>query len=553
MCARQLNIRNTTCRHSALLLAMTIVLSLAAGRFVEACPFCSTVSQTLSEELTTADVAVIAELVQSAAPFDLDDPAGFAPADVDTGKATFEIVETLHGESSLGEAKQLEVVYFGDETPDKKFLIIGVTGGGVAGDQLDWTSPLPLSSRAVDYVRRLSSLPKAGADRLEYFQKHLEDEDPLLGQDAYDEFAKAPYEAILAFGDRMDRESLIRWIDDPQVGPTHRRLYLTMLGVCGMPEDLQMLESLLRFDYQRIKPGLTAMMAAHGALGFPYGISLVDEMVRAEERRKKQCLDALVASYLKLKGPDGLELIEQLFLTNPHTEYTKLYSAIMALRFHGEEGGVISRDRLLKSVRLLLDNAEIADQIIPDLARWEDWSVLERLVEMFKVSEPNAWIRQPVVSYVLTAADQPGDVGTRAGEALAQLEQIDPEGVKRARSYMAFAFLGRANDAAGDSADGAAQSADNPTGLETPSEQAPAEQTGDAADAESDDSDAIIESTESESTRPRASEPEPPSNALIIGVPLLAALLLMGVFAVLLRGAGARIPEGGSSQPSEQP
>ena len=100
----------------------------------------------------------------------------------------------------------------------------------------------------------------------------------------------------------------------------------------------------------------------------------------------------------------------------------------MALRFHGdEETGVVPRERLLDSMRLLLDNPDFADQVILDLSRWEDWSVLDRLVEMFKTSDKNGYVRQPVVTYLTVASEQPGDVGTRATAALAELEELDPE------------------------------------------------------------------------------------------------------------------------------
>jgi hypothetical protein len=130
-------------------------------------------------------------------------------------------------------------------------------------------------------------------------------------------------------------------------------------------------------------------------------------VVGQDERRKKLGLDALVACYLTLRGPDGLDLIDERFLKNPKTEYTYIYSTIMALRFHGDqETGVLPRERLLKSMRLLLDNPDFADQVVLDLSRWNDWSVLERLVEMFKNSDEKGYIRQPVVSYLTVASEQ---------------------------------------------------------------------------------------------------------------------------------------------------
>ena len=98
----------------------------------------------------------------------------------------------------------------------------------------------------------------------------------------------------------------------------------------------------------------------------------------------------------------------------------------MALRFHGEETDVLPREKLLESMRLALDHREFADQVIPDLTRWEDWEVMPRLVKMFKESPKDDWIRQPVVSYLLVAAEEPGDVGERAKAALAELEGARP-------------------------------------------------------------------------------------------------------------------------------
>src|SRR6478752_6040348 len=107
-------------------------------------------------------------------------------------------------------------------------------------------------------------------------------------------------------------------------------------------------------------------------------------------------------------------------------------------------------------MRILLDNPDFADQVVLDLSRWEDWSVLERLVEMFKKSDTKGYIRQPVVSYLTVASEQPGDVGARAKAGLAELEKLDPETVKTARSLMAFGALGRARGMATAANSGAA-------------------------------------------------------------------------------------------------
>lgn len=490
----------------------------AAVSAVEACPFCSATSQTLSEELASAKVAVIARLSQAASPSET------GAADPTTGLAKFEVVEILRGAVKFPDLKELEVVYFGENEADKLFLINGIDSGlppTDASQAADWTTPLPLSARGVEYVKQLATLPQQGTERLAFFLQYFEDADPLLAQDAYDEFARIPYGEVVELSPRLDREQLLHWIEDPEIGPTRRRLYLTMLGMCGQDEDVDTLESMLKYDFQQMKPALGALVSVMGLHGSALGASLAAEIAQADVRRQQQCLDALIAAYLKLKGPEGLSLIEEKFLTNPDAEYTQVYATIMALRFHGEETDILPREQLLHAMRLALDNPEISDQVIPDLARWEDWSILDRLVTMFKESEEDAWIRQPVISYVLTAADQPGDVGQRASAALAEIEALDPEGVKRARSYMSFGMLARTASTA---------AAPGPEAIDTE----PAEP------AEEEAAETVMVDEQPAPATPLATTAPVPSRVTLIAAPLVACVVLMGIFALLMRSADVR-------------
>lgn len=506
---------------------------LAAALSVQACPFCSATSQTLSEELAAAEVAVIARLSQTAATADAGSPDSLGAADPDTGLATFEVVEVLRGADKFPDLKEIRVIYFGEDEPDQLFLISGIDAGippAVGGQVADWTTPLPLSEQGVQYVKSLDSLPRKGTERLTFFLQYFENDDPLLAQDAYDEFARAPYSEVVKLDKHMDRLRLMEWIQDPEVGPTRRRLYLTMLGVCGEEDDVEQLETMLKYDFQQMKPALEAMTSVMALNGSALGAPVATELVRADVRSQQQCLDALIAAYLKLKGPDGLTLIKERFLANPDAEYTHVYATVMALRFHGEETEVLPRERLLEAMRLVLDNPEISDQVIPDLARWEDWSILDRLVTMFKESEEDAWIRQPVISYLLTAAEQPGDVGQRANAALVEVEELDPQGVKRARSYMSFGMLARS---ASTNAAAKQDSPDNPP--DSSADEEAKKQTGLVAPAETD---AVA--------APLANTAEIPSRLTLIGAPLVACLALMGLFALLLRGADVRNSGDGS-------
>jgi hypothetical protein len=89
---------------------------------------------------------------------------------------------------------------------------------------------------------------------------------------------------------------------------------------------------------------------------------------------------------------------------------------------------------LLAGLRTMLDRPQLADLVIPDLARWEDWSAMNRLVDLFKnADEESSWVRVPVVKY-LQACPLP-----EAKTRLAELAKLDPEVVKRANTFFPFA------------------------------------------------------------------------------------------------------------------
>lgn len=353
----------------------------------EACPFCSAAQMTLSEDMRSNDVAVICKLV--ARP-----PAQSADAAPEASQCTFEIVQAIKGGDIIAkqpDPKQVKILYFGEQPIGSKFLAFGIDPMNLA-----WGTPTLLSDRAIAYVTKLPSLPLSGPNRLAFFQDYFEDADSLLASDAYDEFAKSPYSDLKGLKERMQHDKLIAWIKDPAVTTVRRRLYLCMLSVCGTPNDIPFLEA----------------------------------MIQNTDRSMRTALDAMIGSYLALKGPEGMPLIENLFLKNPKAEYTDTYATIMALRFIGQESDVISRDRLKEGMRHMLDQPKLADLIVPDLTRWQDWTVMDRLVTLFKdADKESAWIRLPVINY-LRACPLP-----QAKVYLEELAKIDPEVVKRAMTY----------------------------------------------------------------------------------------------------------------------
>ena len=58
------------------------------------------------------------------------------------------------------------------------------------------------------------------------------------------------------------------------------------------------------------------------------------------------------------------------------------------------------RKRILQGLHHVLERPELADLIIPDLARWEDWSQADRLAQLFKDGD-----KTDVLAELATLAD----------------------------------------------------------------------------------------------------------------------------------------------------
>jgi len=313
--------------------------------------------------------------------------------DEETGQVTFKVISVLKGDSLVKVGEGVTAAYYGAVQPGRRFMLSGADPVNIL-----WAC-LPISETSEKYLLDISKLADDPLTRLKFYQPYLQHPDPMLNRDAYDEFAITPYPVVQQLKPFMNHDELVSWVKDPEMPADRKRLYLTMLGVCGNEKDLPMLGELLQSTAASTRGGL----------------------------------DALIACYLVLAGEKGLAKIDEMFLANNKAPYADTYAAIMAIRFHGTETDVIPRSALVQSLHHVLERKDLADLVIPDLARWGDWSQIDRLVELFTAAEKdNNWIRVPVVNY-LRACPKP-----EAAAAIEKLKTIDPESVKRASSYFSI-------------------------------------------------------------------------------------------------------------------
>ena len=227
-------------------------LVFGVSQIAAACPFCASVSQTFTEEILSMDAVVIATLVKAPSAKELESEQA-AP------KGQFKITQVIRGGEVVGATdKIIESIYYGRGKPGQRFLLMGVDP-----PRLMWSTPLPLSERAESYVAKIVGLPEKGPARVRFFLDYLEDKDELLARDAYDEFAKAPYDDVKALKKELQREQLVAWIKDPNIPASRRRLYFTLLGVCADKRDVSFLETLMQSSERKAKAGLDAMIACY--------------------------------------------------------------------------------------------------------------------------------------------------------------------------------------------------------------------------------------------------------------------------------------------------
>lgn len=368
---------------AAIVFVVGVAVGMGAGRVASGCPFCPSVSHTYSDDLKAATAAVLAEYQDKSPP---KEPGGLA-------LHRLKIVDVLRGPAKPLQGAKIEA-FSNVEIPRGQACFLIACGDA----PYQWSLPMPVSADAIRYLKGLKLLTQNSRDRLQYCLPYLASTDRLVADDAYNEFARASYVQVVELGDKLDRTWVLSRLKDPPTAVHHRRLLWLLLGICGKPEDA-------RVPYEAIERW-------------------------RKDRVNNPGLDAAVACYLSLGGDAALERIERELLADSAAEYTDTYAAIAAIRVHGDEFKKLPRARLAQALHCVLGRPPLADLVITDLARWEDWSVIGRAVELFeKADDKSQFVKTPVINY-LRACPAP-----EAKAAIERLRALDPEAVRRAETF----------------------------------------------------------------------------------------------------------------------
>ena len=363
-----------------------------------ACPICGVPTVTLAEGLARADAALLVEWVSARA---AQDPS--------PGETIYEIVEVQRDPKGIWKrGDRLAVSRFTQGKSGNLYLLLGKKDdrGGVKWDDV----PLAVSETIYQYVVQAPSPETAADKRLPYFLKFLEFPDFTIANDAFAEFANAPTKDIFALAGKLPKTKIRRWLADPKTPITRQSGYGLMLGLCGGPDDARFLE-------QRITSGDPA------------------RQIRIE---------GVIVGYLLLAGEKGLATIEKTRFADKNAEEGDSLAAVQALRYYWTYGdGKIPPERLMAAMRLLIDRPNLAETAIIDLARWKDWSLHERLMQLYGTSEYDAESTKcAIISYMVastkdlpTGAKQPPPHVLAGRKCLDELRRRDPKLVANTEKY----------------------------------------------------------------------------------------------------------------------
>lgn len=375
-----------------------LVAACLSGAAARACPFClQGPSITWGEQLDLAKAAVIVEKLADDAPRKA------------AGNPRFKIIEVLRAPD--GDLAAGDVLIDEADRPPVKEPARELWCGRRVDGRMVWTAYVPMTSQRQKYLAQAPPRNAPATRRLPYYVQHLAAADADLSTDAYWEIAAADYADVKAVAETFPRDKLRAWLlEEKPRHPERRGLYALMLGLCGTAEDARLLKTL----------------ALQPAEGFSLG------------------LDGVMGGWLLLEGAEGLAEIEQAVLVNPDASDAATFAAVKALRFMWTYGeGRIPPERLRAAMRKLIDRPGFCETAVRDLARWKDWSVQARLMELYDAPDykvPST--RRAIIGYMIASTRDTGSGPQSPPHAvsgaryLQLLREKDPKRVADVEAYL---------------------------------------------------------------------------------------------------------------------
>ncbi|MGI9457450.1 MAG: hypothetical protein ACR2NU_12875, partial [Aeoliella sp.] len=223
-----------------------------------------------------------------------------------------------------------------------------------------WTIEAPPNRELIEFLNRALALQtfqrqpttiRQQSQQLRFFLPYIEHPDSQIADSTHAKLSGAPYAVLRELSGDLDREQLLKWIDDHSAAINKRvALFVMLLGICGDQREADRVKDWIDQGY------------SGGEVAY---------------------LTALLTAHIELSGEQAVRFIEESYLQNGNRRLGEVIAAVDALRTHGQAETTISRDRIKASFHLFLrERTPLAELVIDDFARWKDWSIAPQLMEI---------------------------------------------------------------------------------------------------------------------------------------------------------------------------
>jgi hypothetical protein len=318
------------------------------------------------------------------------------------GSSDFEITTKLKTDAVLGDATTLKIPKYVPVTdaknPPRYLLFADVYKG--KPDYFRGT--LVKSAAAADYVKGVAAIdPKDRARVLRYCFDFLENSDPEIANDAFLEFAKATDKELGEVGPKLAPEKLRGWLKSDAKTPDNRLgLYAFLLGACGGDADAAIFRK------------------------------LIDEPTE----RTKAAFDGILGGYIHLRPKEGWDAALKI-LQDEKKPFTVRFAAIRTLRFYHNWKPEESKENVMRGLKVILAQTDLADMAVEDLRRWQIFDLTPDVLALYGKKGFDAPIlRQAIIRYALSCPKSDKEVAA----FLAERRKQDPDLVKDAEDALQF-------------------------------------------------------------------------------------------------------------------
>ncbi len=352
----QISLRITSCCIFFLLFISSTIL---------ACPFCGPVETPISYSIMRSNEAAVGESMT------------LAQADVQGERhqsfsLLSKIVLTSTGrtlmplDSSVDVKASVETLFSGTA------LLFNLPAAG-------WAA-IPADEMLIGYVLQAPPVKRnflSDTNRLEWFARWLEHSNPIISNDAYAEYALAPFQEVQNSAGAFDPKLVIDRFTDPALPPQRRGFYALLVGILSHTSSKQSQKTCI--------DALTEALENKPLSDFQTG------------------LDGIIAGLFIALGEKTLPLLERQKLFQSDASPINQRHLLQALRFCWEyPSDTIARKKVISITRELLTVPHLSREVIVDLSRYQDWESCDSITKTWDtLGTENPFIRPAIIGYLL--------------------------------------------------------------------------------------------------------------------------------------------------------